>query len=279
MRGWRSRAAFWAVLLWSTALAAEPRSLGRLTATTGFDFRRGDYGLERDTELWYVPLTLKFTLEELGWTPIQGDQLEFGVTASYLHLRGPVDVVTAGVETVPVTRDVATNRSQRDRGIGDVILRGTYLWRPYPTDPWPAVELTGRLKLPTGDEAQGLGLGALEASAQLDLYRSFGPITPFGSVGYRVFESTSEFALDDGFSTAAGLIARVHETASVGLFLDWREAASPSVDDPLELTPYLAVRTGSALTWTPYGVVGFSDGSPDFGFGLQVSVGLEVPRP
>ena len=56
-------------------------------------------------------------------------------------------------------------------------------------------------------------------------------------------------------------------------------AASKSADDPLELTPYLAVRCGSRWTLSPYGVWGLSDGSPDFGFGLQLSVAVDVPRP
>lgn len=258
---------------------AEPGAWGTLTATTGFDYRRGDYGLDRDTELWYAPLTLKFLLEDLGWTPTDGDQLEFGVTVPYLDIRGPVDVITAGVETVPIDRgDGIEMRSERDRGLGDIVLRGTYLWRPFPADPLPAIELTGRLKLPTGEENEGLGIGSLEGSGQLDLYRSFGPITPFASVGYRAFEGTSDFDLEDGWLASGGLIGRFHESVSGGLFVDWREAASKSADDPLELTPYLAVRCGSHWTISPYGVVGLSDGSPDFGFGLQLSVAVDIPR-
>jgi hypothetical protein len=266
------------VLAWAVGgpIAAEPGSWGTLTATTGVDFRRGDYGLERDTELWYAPLTVKLLLEDFGLTPTAGDQLEFGVTLPYLDIRGPVGVV-AIEGAVPVDRPDGSTRSEHDRGIGDVVLRGTYLWRPYPTDWLPAIELTGRLKLPTGDEDEGLGIGTLEGSGQLDVYRSFGPITPFASVGYRGFGHSDDFDLEDGWLASGGLIARFHEAVSGGVFVDWREAASRSADDPLELTPYLAVRCGSRWTLSPYAVAGLSDGSPDFGFGLQLSVALELP--
>ena len=92
-------------------------------------------------------------------------------------------------------------------------------------------------------------------------------------------EGTSDFDLEDGWLASAGLIGRLHESVSGGLFVDWREAPSRTADDPLELTPYLALRWGSHWTLSPYGVWGLSDGSPDFGFGLHLSAAVDVPRP
>lgn len=270
-----------ALLAASPAPAGEPSSLlppGKLSVNAGLDFRTGDYDLERDTHVWFAPFTVKYLFDDFAPTPFRNDQLEIAGTVSYVEIDGPSSVVLADTGVVAIGgRD--SLETSRDRGLSDVVARVTYLWFPAVVSPLPAFELTGRAKFPTGDEDRGLGSGAFETTAQLDLYRSFGPVTPIATVGYRFFSGSREFHLRDGALASLGVAARASDWLSGGAFLDWREAASRGTDDLVELLPYLAVKLGRRTTLQPYGVVGFTDGSADWGLGLQVSASFRLGPP
>lgn len=254
---------------------------GRLTLTTGLDFRSGDYGLDRDTDLWYAPLTAKLLLDAFPTTPTPNDQIELAVTVPYVEIHGPSEFVTVGgVVDTPEgsTEEEATKlRSSRDRGVGDVVGRITWLWFPEVSQSLPAIEVTGRVKFPTGDEDRGLGTGAFETSAQLDLYRSFSGITPVLSGGYRFFGASREFHLENGAFASVGVTGRATSWLAGGVFLDWREAASRGVDDLVELVPYLVFKPHRRLTLQPYAIVGFTESSADYGVGLQLSTFFDLP--
>lgn len=259
------------------ALAADPETpaaAARLTALVGIDHRSGGYGLERDSELWYAPFGVKLLFPDLGLTPTRYDQLELAVTLPYLAISGPAEVVFVGGGAAATDR--RTLVSSREQGIGDLAARATWIWLPPLEARLPALELTGRLRLPTGDERDGLGSGAVETSGQLDLYRSFGPVTPFLGIGYRFFSDSDRYRLRDGLLATAGIAAQLREGLSAGAWVDWRRAATRGADDPFELLPYLAIRLPGRVSLSPYGVIGLSDGSADWGLGLQLGIWLEL---
>ena len=53
--------------------------------------------------------------------------------------------------------------------------------------------------------------------------------------------------------------------------LDFQEASSDTADDTVELFAHLTWKAHKKLSLTSYGVVGFTDGSPDEEAGLQIS--------
>ncbi len=64
---------------------------------------------------------------------------------------------------------------------------------------------------------------------------------------------------------------RLTEVLTVSTLLDWRRALVKGTDDPLELYAQLAVKLTPILTMTPYAYAGLTDGSPDFGVGVELS--------
>ena len=265
------------------AAADEPApSFGTLGVSAGLDYRRGDYDLERDTEIWYAPFTLKLLLDDFAPTPWRNDQIELGVTLPWVEIHGP-SLVAQGAGRVDAAGsdpgDPTGRRRTRDRGLGDLVARVTYLWYPTRPLPLPALELSTKVRFPTGDQSRGLGTGAFETTTQLDLYRSFGRVTPLGTIGYRFFGQSRDFRLRDGPLASLGFALRGPRWLSGGVFFDWRRSATRGVDDPLELMPYLSIRPNRRVAIQPYGVVGFSDGSADYGAGLQLSTRLTLRRP
>jgi hypothetical protein len=58
-------------------------------------------------------------------------------------------------------------------------------------------------------------------------------------------------------------------TLSGSLAFDWRESSIKGVPDSKELSPALSIRVSERARFGPYGVVGFSDSSPDWGIGAM----------
>ena len=63
-------------------------------------------------------------------------------------------------------------------------------------------------------------------------------------------------------------------TASVGAMYDFRQAATEDSDDRSEVTGFVAFPTGDSSKLQFYAVKGLSDGSPDWGVGLNLSTGF-----
>lgn len=239
---------------------------GKLTAIVGVDFSRGDYGESEDTTLWYFPLSASYRFEELGFT--KWDQIEFRLTVPFLYLDGPKGVVVG--PDGPVSGP-GTGETQRTGGLGDVRMRGTYSYistRPAV----PMVSVSGEVSLPTGPEEDGLGSGETIFTTKLQLAKSFRlgdggrKLSLFGDAGYRTSKG-----FDDVWLASGGLSVRVIQSVSVGVAHYWRQASSSRRRDRQELIPFASFTMGR-YKLGPYGVVGFSNGSPDYGAGLTLSV-------
>jgi len=255
---------------------------GTLRLSTGIDWSTGSYGASPDTEILYVPTSLAYRWERFPVTPTPRDELEFRLTIPYLRADGP-GVIIDGVPTVTPLVETGVRE-----GIGDVVLQSTWRLLPSVGSLLPLFELGARLKIPTADRAKGLGTGEVDAAVQAGLARSFGPYTLFGregigpvslfgNAGYRILGDPPGFSLRDGPFTSVGASLQIAERYGVGMAYDWRRSATRTTDDIQELVPFGWVDVGTRFRVGPYGVVGFSNGSPDFGVGLQLSVFVRVP--
>lgn len=234
----------------TAAPAGEPPAV--FSVGTGFDFSRGDYGLATDTEVLSVPLTLGYE---------RGDWL-FEARAPWLRIEGPAAIVAGGGSPTRPT-------SARESGLGDLSLSSTYRFGPVFGALQAAATL--RAKLPTGSEERGLGTGGTDFAGQLDLFRSFGAITPFASLGYAAFGDGSFYTLEDGPYATGGAHFRTGESTVITAAWSWRHrlvAGGESGRDAL-----LALTHDFSPRWRfmVYALKGFSDASPDHGGGLQVS--------
>lgn len=234
----------------TTPVVTDPPAV--VTVGSGFDFSRGDYGLATDTEVLSVPLTLGY--ERGAWL--------FESRIPWLRIEGPATVVGGGGGPVRPT-------TSAESGLGDISLSGTYRFGEIAGSLNTAA--TFRAKLPTGSESRGLGTGEADFSEQFDFFRSFGTVTPFASLGYTVLGDNATYQLEDGPYASGGAHFRTGENTVFTAAYSWRHryiAGGEHGQDAL-----LAVTHDFSARWRlmAYGLVGFSNASPDSGGGLQVS--------
>jgi hypothetical protein len=230
----------------------------RLTASTGFDFSTGDFGTNTESDIWYVPFAMK-----LEWEP-----LILKVTVPYLRIEG--DTVIVGDQPQPIPGVTGLRE-----GIGDVVLAASYVYFPRPSVSFlPLTELTYKIKFGTADEDEGLGTGEIDHTVQLDLSKRFGMVTPFVGGGYKFIGDPPGVDLENKGFAYVGLTTRVLDRLSVGLTYDWSQSTvrgTPADQgDFHELSPFASLKIGRRFAIDPYGVIGLSKPSPDWGFGMQI---------
>lgn len=222
----------------------------------GFDYSRGSYGFSTDTEVWSIPFAVSH--ETHDWS--------VRVSVPYITIKGPASVVGDAGAAVGAS---ARPTSRSESGLGDTVLGLSWHTNPDAVDEWK-VDLTGRVKLPTADEDKGLGSGRTDYYAQLDFYRTYGKITPFGSVGYRFMGRSPAYPLKDGPYASAGVLRRVSTDTILGLSYDWRSRIVDGSPAGSNVTALLLRNLSKRWNIVLYALKGFGDGSPDFGFGGQL---------
>ena len=242
--------------------------------STGADYSKGDYGRTQDTEILYSSLATKVSYG--SWSA--------KVTVPYLHIKGSAAVLGGG-DTVIVCDDnsgpgkgggcpaVDPNAVVTREGLGDIIGGLTYTIDL--KDYGLYLDFTGKIKLPTADEDKGLGTGETDYTIQVDATKMFGSAYIFGGVGRRFIGESAQFQLNDIWLLNVGGGYQVNKKMGVGVAYDFREAAS-TAEDPSEASAYLTYKFSDSMTTMLYGVVGFSNGSPDASVGLQLSYKFDL---
>ena len=213
----------------------------------GFDYSRGDYGLDEDTDLIFMPISVEADL-----FPVR-----VKLTVPFLSIDGPSGVRLDGGETV----------SDNESGLGQIVGSVGYLWVPL-SKRLPLVELIGKLSVPS-ETSDGLGSGEWAFALQADAFKRFGPVLAFGSAGRKFYTGSS---LDDRFYTSVGASFRVDEDVNLGVAYDWFQASFDSVEDTHQLSPFASFKIGGGWSLGPYGLIGLSNGAPDIGMGVTLSL-------
>ncbi len=129
------------------------------------------------------------------------------------------------------------------------------------------LSIQGQVKLPTG--ARRLSTGKVDASLDLELSKSFGPVAPFVSADYRVYGDSADLELENGWAVSAGATLTYLGITFIGSY-DWSQS-------PFELAPakeIFAVASGALRqnwNWTLYGSKGLNAGAADKLFGLALT--------
>lgn len=231
--------------------------------STGYDYSSGKFNLPTNTNISYIPYSLKYT---------EGS-LSFRASSGYISFASPRNVVTA-VEGTPLVTDVdltvgERQRSSRKSGFGDIYLSGTYsIENPYSNDLF--VDFTARVKIPTANENRGLGTGKVDYSVQVDAAYLFGNFMPFGTLGYRFIGKTDLYDLQNSFYASIGLAYYLTYDTSIGVSYDYRESATPGFNSPKEIFAYTDVQINDHWGINLYGVVGLNNVTTDYGVGTQL---------
>ncbi|MGE0741943.1 MAG: hypothetical protein AB7O98_11435 [Hyphomonadaceae bacterium] len=244
----------------SLALAATVGSANAETTwsvASGVDYSSGDYGGATDTEVLSVPLTFRARHDD--WT--------FRASTSYLEITGPADVadIADGGGATGVT-----SRTGTERGLGDTNLAVSRTFRELGgTDFY--FETTARVRLPTGDDDKGLGVGVTD-------YGLSGEVGLNQRGGGASLELTRRFLGDrtgvdrqDGWQISAATWLRAAENTTIGAFGSWREASIEGNDDPAQLGAYISQRVSPNVRLAFNAAAGLSDASADYMTGIRLT--------
>jgi hypothetical protein len=96
---------------------------GRVSLSSGVDYSSGSYGETDKTQIWYVPLSVRY--ERGAW--------EGRLTVPYLRVTGPGALVAASTSQSSAVTPIPS----RHAGLGDVVASGSYFIDP----PYPGLPL------------------------------------------------------------------------------------------------------------------------------------------
>jgi len=226
--------------------------------STGLDYSQGKYTDTQTTKILYAPFNA---------TMLFGD-FTAKATVPYIRITGPGTVVGGG-GVGPIARNNPSGTITTESGIGDIVAALSYTKMAQNNTLF--IDFTGKVKLPTASSTKNLGTGLTDYTAQIDLTKAAGPVNLFGTIGYRWMGSSPTFVLQNGFISSVGFSTDISANTNVGLIYDYREAASLTAQNPSEITGFIGWKLSKQVRLQTYGVVGFSNGSPDTGVGMQIS--------
>lgn len=225
-----------------------------LTVKTGYDYSSGKYGTNTTTEITSIPFMLNYDTDV--WT--------FKATLPYIHIKGANNVVS-GIGAV----GGAATGVRTESGMGDLTVAATRTLF-MDTTSQTGFDLTGKIKFGIADSDKGLGTGENDYWVLADAYRKIGAVTYFGGVGYGVLGDSPDLKLKNVVSANLGASYKLNPSASLGAVFDTRTKSTETGDPQRELTAFYMHKLEGGYKLQAYAVKGFSDGSPDWGAGLNV---------
>ena len=166
----------------------------------------------------------------------------------------PVDLVTA---------------DRSESGIGDASIALTYSLDSIGDSP-AYVDFTGRVRLPTGSEEDGLGVGATDYVALSEIGWDGEAGGAFVSAGRRFLGAVDDIERVDGWQASVGGWINVSDSAVVGAYYDWRNSSVRDGEDPSSVEAYVSWRLHDAWKVEVNGGVGLSDASADYTAGVTL---------
>ena len=162
---------------------------------------------------------------------------------------------------------IAADRSVS--GMGDASIALTYSLDSVADSP-VYLDLTGRVRLPTGDEQDGLGTGTTDYVALAELGWDGDPGGVFVSAGRRFLGDADAFERVDGWQASAGGWVNISDSAIVGAYYDWRNSSVRAGEDPSSVEAYVSWRLNDSWKLELNGGVGLADTAADYSAGFTL---------
>lgn len=203
----------------------------------------GDFGTQIESDLYYISPALGYV------TP----RLEVSVTVPYLRLT---------------VENEADGQSNTESGVGDIFLRGGYVLMP---ESKSGTSLDGlvALKIPTADEARGLGTGETDYGASLSIHQRFEKFKLSLMGGYIKVGDPSFIDFNDVYVYGIGL-TRLFRLTELSASFEGRRSLLPGFDDPKELHIRFFHLLNRNYSIKGGAFTGLNDGGPDFGMNLGI---------
>lgn len=226
--------------------------------SSSLDYESGKFGTGTRSDSLYIPVTLKRYLGD--W--------DASLTVPYLRESSNGQVTNLGGRPVRTGRGTGSTATTTHSGLGDVVVRGGYaLMRedPQPFD----LSLAAKIKLPTANKNKGLGTGKFDEGLGIEFGKRVVPGWTVLADLYYTFigdppgeDLNNQVAADIGFSHPLG-----KDWTSTVLF-EGSNALVSGQPAPLDLRGILDYKLGEQGSLFGGGLVGLSNGSPDYGLSL-----------
>ena len=232
----------------------------RFTFRTGAGYDQGDFGAAEISRAYYAPFSLRYTAR----------RFDIGVSSAFARID------TAGgirlIDGVPTQTDSSSGPLQ-ESGIGDTTIRSRFfvVIDEGRGTAKPSVTPFVKIKIPTADESRGLGTGKVDYGFGVELDKEIGPIFLFGDVAYTVMGKIPELGFRNRPAASVGVGKQVTENVTVSSMVDWRRAIIAGNTNPTELVGVLSYRLTPRVSISPNAFKGLSQGSADYGVGVQMS--------
>lgn len=250
-----------AVAMVAVPAVAQDRAPGDTSVSmgTGLDYSSGRYGSVRATNI----------LVALTDVTVKTGDFQFTAALPYVTITGPAFLVV-GAGGVPVVVNPGRTANKERKGLGDLNLSTTYSVPSDLTGDFQ-VDLTGRVKLATGDEGQGLTSGETDFGFAVDVSRQIGDWAPFVSFGYRVPGAPTAYSLVSAPSFSVGTSYQIGDRWLAIASYDFDGTISSTLADSQQLFGSISWVATDSLTFTTYAEYGLSSGAPKGGGGLLAS--------
>jgi len=177
-----------------------------------------------------------------------------------------------GILGLPIIVDPTRPDARQVRsGIGDLRLGASH---SLATAAGFELTLSGQVKLPTASAARGMGTGKTDFAVGAELARSFGPLTPYASVGFTMPGDSPDYVLRDSVSAAGGVALQFARGLRGNMSYAYAQSVSPLVPDEQRISAGVNANLFRSVSLGAYGNAGLSRGSPDVGAG--VSLGFRI---
>ena len=247
---------FFLFSLMAAAMSAGVAQADEFSLNIGRDFSNGDYGEETESDVNVTTFGGRLRLGD--WS--------FAASSGYIDLGSEPDTII----TLPGGREILLQAGEDVKGFTDLVLSANGPLREE-TERAPAVFVFTSLKLPTADEESGLGTGAADYAASLELSKTFGSSILYTYAGGRLRGESEFIETRNSLNAGLGFQQLIGSSFVAALSYDYRGASFEGGDDAQEATFLFSWRATSRLTLSSYVYTGFTDASPDLGAGLVVS--------
>lgn len=260
----RRTAALAALLTAPISFAGEAAAETRLSFASGVDYSSGSYGDVMDTEVVSMPMSVRLSAGK--WS--------FRASIPYLSITGPADV--ADEEDGGGPTPSGTIRAGTETGFGDTTLSATRSFtrlggsRAY-------LDITGRVRLPTGDDERGLGVGTTDYALTGELGNSNDVGGLYINAGRRFLGDRDNLERQDGWQAGAGAWLRAGQNTRLGVFYSRRDASIEGNEAPQEAGGYVSYRFSDTFRVSINASGGLSEASPDIAGGVRLTWRPEAP--
>jgi len=224
-----------------------------VTALSGLDYSTGSYGNSAKTSITAVPLIAKYS----------DGPLVLKASTAIIQMSSPGNVIAGGDGNFALG---GLNTAKRTvSGLGDLVVGGSYTVRE--SDGW-LVDVTGKIKLPTGERDKGLSTGKTDYTALIDVYKSIQNFTVNFGAGYKWVGNPDGANFRNISLWNGGISTKLSDGARVGVSLDHAQSVVPGLKPRQEAMAYMLRQLKGGWKLQLYGSAGLNNNSPDVGAGM-----------